>query len=56
MPLKKGKSAATRQSNIKEMMHSWKKDGCIGPVCTADARKAAQVATAAAYSNQRKSK
>lgn len=55
MPLQKGSSKTVIKANIGEMMHSWKKDGCIGNACTANSKKASQIAAAAAYSKAGKS-
>lgn len=53
MPLKSGKGSKVRSSNIKELMHKYKKDGCIGSTCNVSTRKAQQIATAIAYDKQR---
>lgn len=49
MPLKKGKSSSVVSGNIAEMMHKFRKDGCVGKVCTSNKKKQQQVASAIAY-------
>lgn len=56
MPLKKGKSAKTRSSNIRELMHSWKRKGKIGHTKPRSAEHARSIAAAIAYSQARKGK
>jgi hypothetical protein len=56
MPLKKGKSKATHSSNVKEMIHSYKKTGKIGNTKPGSMKKALDIANAAAYSSARRSK
>lgn len=53
MPLKSGKGSKVRSSNIKEMMHKYNRDGCIGSVCNVSTKKAQQIATAIAYDKQK---
>ena len=54
MPLKKGRSQATVSSNISELMHSYKKGGRFAK--GKSARKARQMAIAAAFDVKRRSK
>jgi len=54
MPLKKGKSKKKISSNIKELMHSYKRGGQFAK--GKSAKKARQMAIAAAFATARKSK
>jgi hypothetical protein len=54
MPLKSGKSDKTRNTNIKELMDAYKKTGKIGKTTPKNAKHAAEIAAAIAYSKQRK--
>ena len=56
MPLKKGKGQKVVSSNIREMLHSWKKTGKIGNTKPKSMKKAMAIANAAAYSSARRSK
>lgn len=56
MPLQKGKSDKTRSANIGEVMRSYKKTGKIGNTKARNAKHAAAIASAIAYSKQRESK
>lgn len=55
MPLKRGKSKATRRENIREMLDSYKRTGRIGNSKPKSTRKAQRQAVAAAYAQQRRS-
>ena len=54
MPLKKGRSKKTISSNIKEIMHSYKRKGSIGTSHPKSAAKARRQAIAIAFSKARK--
>ncbi len=56
MPMKKGKSKATRNANIKEAMSSIKKKGTFGHSGKKPKAKLRKMAIAAAYATQRKSR
>lgn len=56
MPLKAGKSRKSFVSNIRELMHTFKRTGKIGTSKPASAGKADKQAVAIAYSKQRESK
>jgi hypothetical protein len=56
MPLQAGKSKRSFVSNIRELMHSFKRTGKIGTSTPAWAGKANKQAVAVAYSKQRASK
>ncbi len=56
MPIKKGKSNKTRNSNIKEVIKSYEEKGTIGTSKPKSKEKAIKQAVAIGYSNQRKSK
>lgn len=56
MPLQKGKSDKTRSANIGEVMRSYKETGKIGNTKPRNAKHAAAIASAIAYSKQRESK
>jgi hypothetical protein len=49
MPLKKGSSRRTIASNIRELLHTYHRQGRIGRSRPARARKAVQQAAAIAY-------
>jgi hypothetical protein len=53
MPLKAGKSQKTFVSNIREMMHSYKRKGSIGTSTPANKKAAQKQILAIAYSKQR---
>lgn len=56
MPLKKGKSKKTIQSNIKELIGSYESTGKIGTSKPASKKKAIKQAIAISYPNAGKSK
>lgn len=56
MPLAVGRSAATRSSNIAEMLRSFKASGKIGNTTPGSMKKAQQIASAAAYRKARQSR
>jgi len=56
MPLKKGSSKKTRQSNIKEVIHSYEKKGKIGTSKPKSKKEAIKQAVAIGYAEQRRSK
>jgi hypothetical protein len=49
MPLKKGKSKKVINSNIKELLHNYKKDGTIGTSHPKSMKKAQKQAVGIAY-------
>lgn len=53
MPLKSGKSQSTISSNIREMLHKYKKKGSIGHTEPSSMKKARAIAAAAAYRKAR---
>jgi hypothetical protein len=53
MPLKAGKSAKTRSTNIREMVRSFKQSGRIGNTKPSSVKKVVQIAAAAAYRKAR---
>lgn len=55
MPLKKGSGQKAISSNIKEIMHDYKKDGTIGNSKPKSKAKAAKQAAAIAYDKARES-
>lgn len=56
MPLQSGKSNATRSSNIKELVDSWKQKGSIGTSHPKDKKAAIQQAIAISYAKAREGK
>jgi hypothetical protein len=54
MPLIAGSSDKTRSSNIREILHSFKRSGKIGTSKPGSMRKAVAQAAAIAYAKQRK--
>ena len=54
MPLKKGKSKKVINSNIEELLHSYKKAGTIGTSHPKSMKLAQKQAAAIAYSKARK--
>jgi hypothetical protein len=56
MPLQSGKSAATRSTNIRELLHSFKRTGSIGNSKPGNMKKAVAQAAAIAYDKASKSK
>jgi hypothetical protein len=56
MPLKAGTGAKVRSSNIRELMHSFKRTGRIGTSKPASPAKAVKQAVAISFSKQRESK
>jgi hypothetical protein len=55
MPLKKGKSKKVISLNIKELLHSYKKNGTIGTSHPESMKQAQKQAAAIAYSKSRES-
>ena len=54
MPLKNGKSKKVINSNIEELLHSYKEDGTIGTRHPKSMKLARKQAVAIAYSNAKK--
>ena len=54
MPLKKGKSKKVISSNVKELLHNYKKKGTIGTSRPKSIKQAQKQAAAIAYSKARK--
>jgi hypothetical protein len=54
MPLKKGKSKKVINSNIEELLHSYKEDGTIGASQPKSMKLAQKQAVAIAYSKAKK--